>query len=120
MNIRIFLCLLAIGFFPIIAYAADAKTGTLTGTVVNENGDLVVNAAVTLQTPPKKNAPQKTIATAVSNEKGEFTFNHIPPAEGYVIAAETKERWGSKDKLNIKAGQTTDAAALKIVKGYRL
>lgn len=115
--------LLALSLLPILLLtplASAAQTGSISGTVIDENGDPVANAAVTLQSPPRKDAPQKTVATAATNEKGEFTLDNLPPIEGYVISAMTKERWGSKDKINVKPAQTTKIGNLKIVKGNRL
>lgn len=118
MNRHLPLTLLPI--FLLTSLASAAKPGAISGTVIDENGDPVPNAAVTLQSPPSKKAPQKTVATAVTSEKGEFTLDNIPSIEGYVISATTKERWGSKDRINVKPGETTKIGNLKIVKGHRL
>ena len=88
--------------------------------VVDEHGKAIAGATVTLDSPPRSEAPQKRMSTTTTSFRGEFHIEDVPPAEGYVIAAETKDRWGSREKVSVRAGETTNAGQIEIKSGAKM
>lgn len=100
---------------------APVTTGGISGKVVDEYGQPVVGATVTLQSPPGPN-PQTTLATTTSDSNGLFSFTKVPADDGYVIGAElsgTSYRWGSIGGVVVTAGKETLVGSIRIETGMQ-
>src|SRR5947208_16554581 len=62
--------LLALGIVLALAAPAQAQTGSLSGTIVDESGAVIPGATVTLTGPIR--------ASTVSGPRGEYSFKNLP------------------------------------------
>ena len=76
---------------------ARASTGTISGTVIDEAGSALRGAMVS--------ALGVTLASTVTDERGQFTFNQLPPGE-YLLRAHMLGFAGSTG-LMVRVGGTT-------------
>ena len=107
------------------ARAEDAKkeTGKIEGTVKDKDGKAVNGLTVSLFHPPskaeKKSAklaekgekPAKgekpvAVASATTDSDGKFTMNDVPAGD-YMIVARQKGVGQAREKVSVKAGETT-------------
>jgi Carboxypeptidase regulatory-like domain len=102
------LALLASNSQPISA--PDPQTGTITGTVLDVNGDAVPGATIALEGPSVSDHP-----TVVANDSGYFQLKNLNPGVPYhiVVTANGFADWTSPEII-VKPGEVQDLAAVNL------
>jgi hypothetical protein len=102
------LALLASNSQPISA--PDPQTGTITGTVLDANGDAVPGATIALEGPSVSDHP-----TVVANDSGYFQLKNLNPGVPYhiVVTANGFADWTSPEII-VKPGEVQDLAAVNL------
>ncbi len=90
--------------------APDPQTGTVTGTVLDVNGDAVPGATIVLEGSSVGDHP-----TAVANDTGYFQLKNLNPGIPYhiVVTANGFADWTSPEII-LKPGQVQDLAAVNL------
>ncbi len=88
--------------------AANTKTGSILGTVVDTSDDPVPDAAVVLQ------GPAGDHLTVVTNDNGSFAFHHLTAGIAYqaTVAAEGFAEWSSS--VTVEPGQEKTLTDVKL------
>jgi len=88
--------------------AANTKTGSILGTVVDMSDDPVPDATVVLQ------GPADDRLTVVTNENGSFVFHHVTAGIAYqvTVTAEGFAEWSSS--VTVEPGQDKTLADVKL------
>lgn len=88
--------------------AADAKPGSILGTVVDSNNDPVPDATVVLQ------GPNGSRLTVVTKDDGAFAFHDVTPGINYqiTITAEKLSEWSSS--VTVEPGQDKTLIDVKL------
>ena len=88
--------------------AANTKTGSILGTVVDTSDDPVPDATVVLQ------GPAGDRLTVVTNDSGSFAFNHVTAGIAYqvTVTAEGFAEWSSS--VTVEPGQATTLPDVKL------
>ena len=104
--------ILALAIVAALAGAASAQTGSITGTIMDANGEVVAGAGVTAANPTNG-----VSRTAVSNEQGVFVFPQLPPG-AYTITVEKSgfKRIGKSDVV-LSAGDKINAGDFQLEAG---
>ncbi len=90
--------------------APDPQAGTITGTVLDVNGDAVPGATIVLEGTPAGDHP-----TVVANDNGYFQVKNLNPGIPYhiVVKANGFAEWTSPD-ITLTPGQVQDLAAVNL------
>src|SRR2546423_9949609 len=94
-KVLMFVFAMCLALFAVGAMAQTATTGSISGTVKDQNGGGVPNAGITVS-----GANLITAKTATTDDQGRFTVSALPPGENYTVtvaatggfAAGTKEK----------------------------
>ena len=98
--------------FPWVA-GAQGLTGTLVGTVKDQQGGALVGALVEISSPALIGGP----GTTTTNSKGQLRFTHLPPGTyGFIVAVQGFTTYRGQDVL-IEVSTTTDIAVVLQVAG---
>jgi hypothetical protein len=91
------------------AEAADTKTGSILGTVVDTSDDPIPDATVVLQ------APAGDHLTAVTKDDGSFAFHQVTPGIAYqiTVTAEGFAEWSSSS-VTVEPGQEKTLPQIKL------
>ena len=90
--------------------APDPEAGTITGTVLDVNGDAVPGATIALEGPSVSDHP-----TVVANDSGYFQLKNLNPGVPYhiVVTANGFADWTSPEII-VKPGEVQDLAAVNL------
>jgi hypothetical protein len=97
-------CVLAVPFGAASSFAQSASTGTITGTVLDPTGAVVVGATVTATDPASKQARSTT-----TNKSGQYVLVDIPPATYDITATKAGFAKDEIPDLTVSVGTQTSA-----------
>jgi len=72
---------------PTQAKPPKSRVTALVGKVVDADGKLAVGAEVRLDSEPRTDRPQTTLAKTKTAQDGTFRIERIPPGKNYVLSA---------------------------------
>ena len=125
--------ILALLFLLALHSRVFAATGTVLGSVADDNGNPVAGARVFVSSAPPGTAPQfavppvitgKQVATTASDSSGAFSVGNLPPGQ-YIVCAEAPTQglldpclWAaSAPTFTVAAGQSTAAVNVVLARG---
>src|SRR4051812_11547715 len=90
---------------------AESTTGTITGIILDANGNLAKDCIVVAQPSAEK---MREGFAATTNEKGVFTIENVPAGE-YNLKARTRDLKSKAAKsVTVTAGKTADVGKIKL------
>lgn len=109
---KVFMCVLALCLagFASVAMAQSSTTGSIEGTVIDQNGAAVRGATVSV-TSPNLISPQ----TATTNDSGHYNIPNLPPGPYKVSVEASGFAKFEQDNVAVNLGKTSNGdAALKL------
>jgi len=88
-----------LSLFTGAAFAQDASTGTIRGTVSDRQGARIVGASISL-----KNETLGWVHVAITRDEGEFVFHNVPPGTYAISAAHEKYSTGPWRSIALNVG----------------
>src|SRR5439155_1575481 len=104
---KIWICVLFIfASIPGLSYAQGSSTATVAGTVTDQKGGAVPNAAIELI-----DTATNVSRTQVTNDAGYYTFVSVPPGSYKVVIKKDGFRTTNVGAVNVQVGKSTTVDA---------